>query len=142
MKRCSTCKKLKPHEDFNRRSAATGGRQWNCRACNSEYHRLNKERHNAQIHARKRRVRSENQRLLLDYLREHPCVDCGEADPVVLEFDHVRDKVKPVSFLLGQGHDWPRIVEEIEKCEVRCANCHRRRTAIVGGFYRTRPLAE
>jgi hypothetical protein len=74
---------------------------------------------------------------MVAYLLEHPCVDCGEADPVVLEFDHMRDKVKAVSVLLSNGHEWKQILAEIEKCEVRCANCHRRRTATAGKFYRT-----
>jgi hypothetical protein len=67
-------------------------------------------------------------RFLLEYLRDHPCVDCGESDPLVLEFDHVGEK----SFEIGAGlpdRNWDSILREIAKCEVVCANCHRRRTA-------------
>jgi NAD-dependent SIR2 family protein deacetylase len=57
------------------------------------------------------------------------CRPCrGEADPLVLEFDHIKDK----SFEIGAGlpdRNWESILTEIEKCEVVCANCHRRRTA-------------
>lgn len=72
---------------------------------------------------------------LVDYLREHPCADCGETDPVVLEFDHLRDK----KFGIGKGfreRKWESVLEEIAKCDVVCANCHRRRTAKRGGFIR------
>jgi hypothetical protein len=62
-------------------------------------------------------------------LIEHPCVDCGENDPVVLDFDHKSDKVASISYLLGTVAGWERVEKEIEKCEVRCANCHRRKTA-------------
>ena len=72
--------------------------------------------------------------MVLAYLLEHPCVDCGETDPVVLDFDHLRDKTKNVSALLKST--WTRILREIEKCDVVCANCHRRRTASRGGFFR------
>ena len=58
----------------------------------------------------------------------HPCVDCGETDPVVLEFDHLRDKRFAIR-LSAHGRNWQTILDEIEKCEVVCANCHRRRTA-------------
>lgn len=73
--------------------------------------------------------------LLLSFLREHPCVDCGEPDPVVLEFDHLSNK----SFTIADGlksRSWAAVAAEIQKCEVVCVNCHRRRTAARGGFKR------
>ena len=71
------------------------------------------------------------------YLENHPCVDCGEADPVVLDFDHVRGvKKKSVSRLLAGTFALATIFREIEKCDVRCSNCHRRITAVRGNFYR------
>jgi len=55
------------------------------------------------------------------------CIDCGEMDPVVLEFDHVTgDKVRQISIM--RSYRLPLLVAEIGKCEVRCANCHRRIT--------------
>lgn len=77
-------------------------------------------------YANRRRLRL--QTLVLSYLRCHPCVDCGEADPVVLDFDHLRDKSANVSSMVFAGRPWAAIEAEIEKCEVVCANCHRRRT--------------
>jgi hypothetical protein len=57
------------------------------------------------------------------------CVDCGESDVRLLEFDHVRGiKESDISTLVPVGMAWQRIVREIAKCEVKCANCHRRRT--------------
>jgi len=65
------------------------------------------------------------------YLRDHPCVDCGISDPLVLEFDHVSGmKRASVSQLTRQALPTKTIDEEIGKCQVRCANCHRRRTAL------------
>ena len=124
---CSTCKRWKPLAEFNLRSASRDGHQWACRQCNSDYHRRHKERHNKQIHARNRRLLAESRRRLWAYLSTHPCVDCGECDPVVLEFDHLRDKYKDIAKLI-RGWPWPTVMAEIEKCEVVCANCHRRRT--------------
>jgi 5-methylcytosine-specific restriction endonuclease McrA len=70
----------------------------------------------------------ENRRFIKNYLVKHPCVHCGETDPVVLEFDHLRDKKMAVSRLLRRYS--PKMVkEEIAKCQVLCANCHRRKTA-------------
>ena len=74
----------------------------------------------------RRRVRA----WLLDYLKLHPCVDCGETNPIVLEFDHTDRSEK--HFNIGEAASrrmsLRRVQAEVEKCEVRCANCHRRKT--------------
>jgi hypothetical protein len=75
---------------------------------------------------------------IVEYLKAHPCVECGETNPIVLEFDHLRDKVDNVSTLVRRLSSWSAIEEEIAKCEVVCANCHRIRTAQRGGTYRWR----
>lgn len=63
-----------------------------------------------------------------DYLSHSVCVDCGEYDPMVLQFDHVKGKKKmEISQMVAQGYSIEAILEEIAKCEVRCANCHQRR---------------
>lgn len=77
------------------------------------------------------RRRREARAFVADYLSNHSCVDCGEADHLVLEFDH-RDpstKVAAIAQLVGRGC-WSvqRLQTEIDKCDVRCTNCHRRRT--------------
>jgi hypothetical protein len=61
--------------------------------------------------------------IICAYLETHPCVDCGYADIRALEFDHVKGK----TFTIGQrGTLSPtKVLAEIEKCEVRCCNCHR-----------------
>lgn len=137
-KRCSGCGARKPLDDFNRRRAAPDGRQSYCRSCNAQWHADNRARHNRMIHARLDRVRLDRAQRLLDYLREHPCVDCGEGDPVVLEFDHLRDKIKEVTALAQAGNSWQSVLDEIAKCEVVCANCHRRRTSMRRGSFRYR----
>ena len=64
------------------------------------------------------------QEWLARYKVEQGCVDCGYNEhPDALEFDHVRgEKVANVANLVNRG--MPAILEEIAKCEVRCANCH------------------
>jgi len=81
--------------------------------------------------------RDRNRALVNNFLREHPCVDCGITNPIVLEFDH-RDptqKEHEIARLIADA-SWERLKQEIEKCDVRCANCHRRRTARQFGYYR------
>ncbi len=112
---CKACRKVTDRQTYLRRSEEQRERyrQWN---------RLNMER---------------NVRLTYEYLLEHPCVDCGEADPIVLEFDHVSgEKRGNIGDMIGSGRTWKRLLIEIEKCEVRCANCHRRVTARRAGTKR------
>lgn len=63
------------------------------------------------------------------YKSEKGCKDCGEKDYEVLDFDHLNDKKDNVSNLIMRGQSWDNILKEIEKCEVVCSNCHRKRTA-------------
>ena len=71
------------------------------------------------------------------YLREHPCVDCGETDIVVLTFDHVQDEKRAnIANMVGGGFGVESIKAEIEKCEVTCFNCHAIRTQKRSGAYR------
>lgn len=72
------------------------------------------------------------------YLRTNPCIDCGENDILVLEFDHMRDKYKEIGKMVSGRYSLIRVKFEIKKCEVRCANCHRRKTAIQQGWQKTK----
>lgn len=85
------------------------------------------EKHKAKLARSHKHTRLINKYNIWKYLQTHPCVDCGENDPLVLEFDHVRDKSKEISYLVEKC-TWTKVEEEIEKCEVRCVNCHRRKT--------------
>jgi len=56
------------------------------------------------------------------------CADCGySAHPAALDFDHVRGE-KLFHIARGGGYPWETVEEEMAKCEVVCANCHRIRT--------------
>jgi len=85
-----------------------------------------------------RPLRDRNLRFLFEKLRATGCVDCGERELVVLDFDHVKGKTASVSALARRECSIARLEEEIAKCEVRCANCHRRKTAATFGYYRHR----
>jgi hypothetical protein len=131
-RKCYRCGELKPVDEFAWRRKGRGQRDSFCRPCRSaygkEHYAANRQRYIDQARIVRQRLALERTRYLLDYFVVHPCVDCGERDPVVLEFDHLRDKRFAISSQL-HGRNWQTILDEIEKCEVVCANCHRRRTA-------------
>lgn len=136
---CGRCGQRKLATNFAWRRKARGQRDNYCQPCRAAYKRehycANRDRYIANADRRKRAIAAERAGLLVDFFADHPCVDCGETDPLVLEFDHLRDK----SFNIAKGlrtHNWEAILNEITKCEVVCANCHRRRTARTLGFAR------
>lgn len=132
-KLCTKCKQLLPIECFGLKKTGTDKRQYQCRDCFARYNRnrylTNPAKTKEKFSAFSKAVRLANKTKLFEYLSCHPCVDCGEADPVVLEFDHLKDKVDSVSNLIRGGMPWHKIEAEIVKCEVRCSNCHKRKTA-------------
>jgi hypothetical protein len=139
---CKSCGLERDAEkDFNWEYKSRGKRQARCKYCQSELSKLhylnNKGIYNERTRARKAQVLTENMSRISSHLSMHPCVDCGNPDIRVLEFDHVRGhKTEEISHLLSQGCGWPRIESEIAKCEVRCANCHRIKTLERGKWWR------
>lgn len=68
---------------------------------------------------------------ILARLKSVPCMDCGKTFPTCcMDFDHVDPGTKTlaVSQAVRQGWSVERVLEEVDKCEVVCANCHRIRT--------------
>ena len=138
VKTCVTCRELKPLDDFNRRAAAPDGRQDRCRACCREWYRMHRDSHLQAVARRKDVLLGQLRERLVAYLREHPCVDCGTDDVRVLDFDHrePQSKVGGVGEILRRTLSWSVVRSEIAKCDVRCANCHRRRTVVQLGWWR------
>jgi len=135
-KKCTKCGLEKSEEDFFWKSKPKNKRHSQCKDCyrevrkGKEHYKKYKQEYIARAKERKERLVKENRKHLLEYFSEHTCVDCPENDPVVLEFDHlIREDKKMGIAKMMQDYTWSQIIEEIEKCEVVCANCHKRRTA-------------
>jgi len=132
---CRWCGIAKPLQQFHLRDKARGLRHSSCGECFNAYRREHYRMNRADYIRRNTRILKARgrqwQRRLWAFLRDHPCVDCGATDPVVLECDHVDPATKrqSVTLLARGGYPWPSVLAELAKCEVRCANCHRRRTA-------------
>jgi hypothetical protein len=135
VKRCVICRQTLSLDGFNRKVGAPDGLQNVCRECNRasarRYYRENRAKHLAVIAQRTREAKARARSLVGGHLLSHPCVDCGEADIRVLDFDHVpgRGKTRSVMEMVNLGFAIERIRLEIEKCEVRCRNCHARVTS-------------
>lgn len=101
------------------------------------WYRRNREKQIARVRINERKTTRQVRGKIKEYLLAHPCIDCGESDIVVLEFDHCRgDKKLAVASMIHRNYSWKVVLEEIGKCDVRCANCHRRKTAKERNHYR------
>jgi hypothetical protein len=135
MKKCNSCQEMKSLEDFGNNKARVDGKQKYCKTCSrakDKRHYQSPERKSA-LKKAVTECRERNMKFLLEYLSSHPCVDCGESDPIVLDFDHVRGE-KKVDVSSMSSYCLASVQEEMSKCEVRCANCHRRKTAKQFGY--------
>lgn len=69
--------------------------------------------------------------FIADYKTEHACMDCGNKfSACVMDFDHRDPKKKLINLAMASRKGWSidRVIKEIEKCDLVCANCHRIRT--------------
>jgi len=133
-KRCPHCERTLDESNFNWKIKGIWLAAY-CKECSREYIRDHYKR-NTEYYldkARKRNgiIQQRRREYIGSYLKSHPCVDCGEKDILVLEFDHMdrSQKSDEVSHFLQRRISLGILVKEIAKCEVRCANCHRRKTA-------------
>lgn len=143
-KQCTKCLKTKLSTDFHKRSNVKSGLSSACKECmNLHFKHLYNENFSrrASIAESNKSIRKSNIEKFVEFIRTSSCVDCGENDPVVLELDHVRgEKRAAVSDMVKGCYKWDTIKTEIDKCEVRCANCHRRKTFKQFGWKKYFPL--
>jgi len=145
IKKCSKCGERKVRSDdknvsqFHRRP--NGKWYSHCKECQNKYtaahYQVNKENYIAKARKHDIKYQETVYAWLFEFFKKHPCIDCGEKNPIVLEFDH-RDgekKEREVSTLVNSGCRLATIQQEVAKCDVRCSNCHKKRTAIQRNWY-------
>ncbi|MEL6404431.1 MAG: hypothetical protein AAFR81_08715 [Chloroflexota bacterium] len=151
MQTCTKCNETKSVEEFSWRNKKRAIRHKRCKDCNKVYQRkhynANQKRYVKKAKhwndANRAEYKARLRRYAIEHLIKNPCVDCGEKNPLVLDFDHVRDeKVASVSTLISNVTSLKRLKVEIAKCEIRCANCHRLKTAKEEGWHILELMAE
>lgn len=138
MKMCTRCNQDKDIEFFSKRSKSKDGLANWCKPCFAEYER---DRYQNGDNVRKLRnkaaIISKRQSYIWKILVESKCKVCGESDPLVLEFDHRDPATKAYNVAEMLNLSESKIQSEIDKCDILCANCHRRRTIQQFGFWRS-----
>ena len=159
MKICTKCKILKPLSEYSlSKRAKRDGRQSSCKECCRAYmkkrylenrdHVLSLARKNNKKYRNKpstkiKRRESHRKRLSkglkrqVDFLKANPCVDCGFDDHRALEFDHRDPSTKKHNVSDMRVFSDKSFFKEAEKCEIRCANCHKIKTALQFNWYKS-----
>jgi hypothetical protein len=93
MKYCPRCKENKTLDDFYKKHDRRASSY--CKPCQLAYVREHYRRtagaYNTRRYILHAKYRKRNRTLVLEHLSTHPCIDCAEADLIVLDFDHVTD---------------------------------------------------
>lgn len=126
MKRCADCAIEKDEADFNKKGK---WRQPYCKPCQRERNRQHYKA-NRTVYICRAKAKKVACRDLLRKLKDKPCRDCGvQYEWFVMQFDHLPGHQKVLAMAQAANDASERLIlEEAEKCDVVCANCHARRT--------------
>jgi DUF4097 and DUF4098 domain-containing protein YvlB len=139
--RCVHCKQMKTKDEFSWSNKNKEIRNNRCKECQKNYSKKHYIKNKNNYLDNQRLNRDRNKKFICDYLIEHPCIDCGEKNIIVLQFDH-KNPLKKENYYntISQGitDKWSinKLKLEIEKCDVRCANCHIKRHAKENNNYK------
>lgn len=124
---CSTCKEEKNTSDFRKDKTKPDGYQPRCKVCaRSSIKSAYMEKYADKVRHRDKANRERNAALLLEYKKQHPCRVCGETEPICLDFHHLDPSEKEFSVGQEGQRSWKQLDNEISKCVILCANCHRK----------------
>lgn len=105
-----------------------------CKSCNAEYqakwYLSNQDIQISRVRQNAFKSRIRNRQFVADYLKDKSCIFCDEKDLDLLEFDHIdaASKIYAISHIVYQGMSLDILKEELEKCQILCVSCHRKRT--------------
>ncbi len=88
-----------------------------------KWYALNKKSEIAHVQRRKKQIKQ----WLWNYKKTIRCAICSESHPAIIDFHHKEgQKERNIAQMLTDGYSIDRIKQELLKCEVLCANCHRK----------------
>lgn len=133
------CKKVKSESEFALKKKKR--HSW-CKECFRSYAKEHYQKNKKYYIDKSRRAKLRKVEYIIQ-LRLKPCTDCRKTYPYyVMEFDHRNPEEKSANITSIINNSWKKIKEELVKCDVVCANCHRirthkRRISLIGGMVDT-----
>lgn len=126
LKKCSQCNELKSEDEYGFR---LGKKQAACKLCLNKKQKIQYANNTKYYLDRNRVQRSSNREWYQELKSKTPCAKCGVQYPYyVMDYDHIDPNTKTTCIAKMMGHSKKAILNEITKCELLCANCHREKT--------------
>lgn len=127
-KLCYRCKLWKPLEEFYVKSSTKDGRQGHCKECQKLYNKKHYKDNKAKYLARAIDHNAKYIAKFKDWKSQFKCKTCGEDDIACLDFHHKDEDTKIANIADAVRNKWSldKVKEEALKCEILCANCHRK----------------
>lgn len=123
---CTRCKIKKSRSEFNHRSSSRDGLSSQCSNCNKDHLKNHYEKNTEYYFIKNKKRKSSLRETMNEFKLKHGCSRCGfNEHPAALDFHHRSDKEFNISAMANRGASLKRIVKELEKCDILCANCHR-----------------
>lgn len=109
---CTKCGRELPLENFGWRNKAKGQRRADCKECHSGY---------------MKKKYQEKKEIIQELKSQCSCAKCGDSRGYVLEYHHKDPSVKEntIARMTSNNFNLDKVYQEIQKCVVLCANCHR-----------------
>ena len=109
---CTKCGRELPIDQFNFRNKAKGTRRSECKECHTSYMKQKYQEKKNEVQAIKAQL---------------SCAKCGDKRGYVLDFHHLNpeEKENTIARMLSNRYELNKVYDEINKCIVLCANCHR-----------------
>jgi hypothetical protein len=127
---CTKCKQEKLEKLFGFRNKSEGIRRADCLECYAKIKAKHYKKNKSKYMSAQQKARQRNRDFIRECLQNSSCTDCKNPDWRLLEFDHVRGtKFAGISEMcFTRKCSVEKIQEEIDKCDIVCANCHRLRS--------------
>jgi hypothetical protein len=124
-KLCCKCHEDLPLGRFKTHVNRKDGLQGQCINCQKQYRRehylANRQKYINKAAKRNKEVR----KWWVEYKSNLKCTQCPEDHPAVLQFHHTDPSTKDdIISRLATGGSKDRLLQELRKCIVLCANCH------------------
>lgn len=119
-KKCRMCHLEKTTDNFPKQRCI-------CKVCTSKYMKQWRISNRFRKHTYNRTRKDKLLQVVNEYKSERKCAYCGEADHCCLDFHHLDPSKKDLTVNeLVKKSNTQRLLKEFSKCEIVCANCHRK----------------